>query len=258
MSDLPRLISASILFRHGARGPGDSELSPWSENDEVVTQWQESEVENLSSRGISQIASLGKWFARKYIGPGRQGVAVPVTFFRGSISDRAVESGKDFVRSFNETVGFDLCPENPVPFAENADFYFRPWKMHPESGKVIKDKMLSAEWASKVEENKEYLLRICEQAGLKSDFHGNLSKVLLSTTHLAGIAECEHFWPEEQGIRNKFISRVADPADWIKLNELSCYVWQERYLRTGIEQTLGGYIFLDMIQVVSFLHSHYI
>jgi hypothetical protein len=245
----PRLISAAVLFRHGARGPGDSELSAWDDKDEIVTQWLPTEVENLSSRGIGQIVALGKWFAKKYVGLHTYSIAEPATFFRGSVSDRAVESGKDFVRSFNTTLGQELCSEETTPYLENPDNYFRPWKTHPESGKVIKDKMIHEEWNQKVEENHEFLSRLCSQARLKPEFIDHPSKVLLSSTHMAGIAECEHFWPHEQGVRDRFSSCITDPADWEKLHELSCYVWQERYLKTGIEKELGGFLLLDMIQV---------
>ena len=101
------LLSVSILFRHGARGPGDSELSAFPESDPIVTQWQESELENLSRRGIQQISELGKWFALNYTGPGK--IVKPKPFFRGSIADRAVDSARDFVSAFNSTLGFEVC-----------------------------------------------------------------------------------------------------------------------------------------------------
>lgn len=50
---MSKLLSVSILFRHGARGPGDSETSAWEEHDPVVNQWEEHEMENLSTVGPS-------------------------------------------------------------------------------------------------------------------------------------------------------------------------------------------------------------
>jgi hypothetical protein len=105
----PSLISATILFRHGARGPGDSELSAWDASDCIVTQWNECELENLSSNGVQQIGELGKWFALRYLGKSRKMISSPKPFFRGSISDRAVESARDFVVAFNRMAGFEVC-----------------------------------------------------------------------------------------------------------------------------------------------------
>ena len=98
------LLSVAILFRHGARGPGDSETSAWEESDGVVSQWQEHEFENLSSTGVQQLKDLGQWFAKKYV-LSELYIKTPKVFFRGSKSDRAVESGRDFVNSFNKTLG---------------------------------------------------------------------------------------------------------------------------------------------------------
>ena len=98
------LLSVTILFRHGARGPGDSETSAWEAADDVTAQWHENEFENLSSVGVQQLKDLGKWFARKYVLSGLY-INEPKAFFRGSKSDRAVESGRDFISSFNATLG---------------------------------------------------------------------------------------------------------------------------------------------------------
>ena len=39
---MPKLLSLTILHRHGSRGPGASELKPWSEDKEnsIVRQWK--------------------------------------------------------------------------------------------------------------------------------------------------------------------------------------------------------------------------
>jgi hypothetical protein len=74
------------------------------------------------------IRDLGHWFARKYVvgnygnvvgghkqrlqqrnSDGETTAALPCVFFRGSKSDRAVESGRDFVTSFNATLSSQVC-----------------------------------------------------------------------------------------------------------------------------------------------------
>ena len=111
MSTIPQLKSVSILYRHGARGPGDSETSAWPEHDPVVTQWKESECENLSSVGVRQIRDLGRWFCLRYVKNETIAAGVissPNVFFRGSKSDRAVESGRDFISGFNDEYGSEV------------------------------------------------------------------------------------------------------------------------------------------------------
>lgn len=105
-----KVISSSILHRHGARGPGDSETSAWEETDPVVTQWQEGECENLTKAGVKQIRHLGEWYARGVLNRIRENDEELRPFFRCSKSDRAKESGRDFITAFNETVGFQVGP----------------------------------------------------------------------------------------------------------------------------------------------------
>ncbi len=102
------LLSATILHRHGARGPGDSETSAWESTDEVVTQWKAEEFENLSAVGVQQIKDLGQWFARKYTNDNIGGFKNPRVFFRCSKSARAVESGRDFVSGFNSVLALPV------------------------------------------------------------------------------------------------------------------------------------------------------
>ena len=57
----PKLLSVSICHRHGSRGPGDSELKPWSDaNAAVRKQWVDKELETLTQNGNYMIRSLGK------------------------------------------------------------------------------------------------------------------------------------------------------------------------------------------------------
>lgn len=95
------LRAVAILHRHGARGPGDSELAPWHEDDHVSKQWLPHECENLSVVGVQQLRSLGSWVAQTYIHPDSTG-KIKMLYRCSTKSDRARESGKDFVTAFNE------------------------------------------------------------------------------------------------------------------------------------------------------------
>jgi hypothetical protein len=62
---------------------------------------------------------------------------------------------------------------------------------------------------------------------------------------MLGLIECETFWPTDD--RNALVTRVK-AEDYPKLTELACWVWQQRFLQSGFEHLLGGWIFLDMLQ----------
>ena len=62
-------------------------------------------MEMLSSAGHSQIIILGAWFAKRYVMSGLLDAGGGKTYWRSSKSDRALESGYDFVEGYNEAVG---------------------------------------------------------------------------------------------------------------------------------------------------------
>lgn len=146
---------------------------------------------------------------------------------------------------------FQAINEAPAPYEIiNTDHFFRPWKVHVEKVKSGKNERLVSEHITeKAEANKEFLLQVFAALGTKSSYLKNLNKALWSTTHLCGILECETFWPaSECGPRNALTLRTT-PEMCHKITELACYVWEERFLRSGHEIEMGGWIFLDMIQV---------
>lgn len=55
------------------------------------------------------LKDVGAWFARKYILSEDRLIPNPRPFFRMSKSDRAVDSGRDFVNAFNATLGYQVC-----------------------------------------------------------------------------------------------------------------------------------------------------
>lgn len=82
-----------------------SELSPISPESPIHSQWQEQDMEVLSSSGRGQIEILGAWFAKRYVQSGLLDASNGRTHWRASKSDRALESAFDFVKGYNDTIG---------------------------------------------------------------------------------------------------------------------------------------------------------
>ena len=82
-----------------------SELTPWPDDHPVKSQWKENERENLSSVGHMQCELLGEWYVDRYIRSGAVDAERSRIFWRCSKSDRAKESGDDFIVGFNRAMG---------------------------------------------------------------------------------------------------------------------------------------------------------
>lgn len=81
-----------------------SETSPFSEITDVCSQWNATEYEQLTPIGHEMIKFLGGWFAQKYSGR----FPIPRVMFRCSKSGRAMESGDDFIKGFNDAISNDV------------------------------------------------------------------------------------------------------------------------------------------------------
>jgi hypothetical protein len=104
-----KLVSVTILHRHGARGPGESELSPWDETSKVMTQWDEKDLEVITKVGHTMMESLGVWFAEYLTRHGLMTNTTPAqALWRCSKSDRAKESGEDFISSLNKALNIEV------------------------------------------------------------------------------------------------------------------------------------------------------
>eukprot|EP00607_Mallomonas_marina_P005989 CAMPEP_0182428360 /NCGR_PEP_ID=MMETSP1167-20130531/22610_1 /TAXON_ID=2988 /ORGANISM="Mallomonas Sp, Strain CCMP3275" /LENGTH=414 /DNA_ID=CAMNT_0024611223 /DNA_START=187 /DNA_END=1431 /DNA_ORIENTATION=+ len=235
----PKLLSISILHRHGSRGPGESELGPWKADAPVRSQWGDNERENLSSTGHKQCLNLGEWF-HKYTCQRGLGEAKEKVFFRSSKSGRAKESAQDFIHGFN-LERTNRIDETPVPYEnkENADNYFRPWKVLPGFSDTLKSRMANDQlWADKATENKELLETVFTKAGAAGVLT-KLTKALWSTTYLHCIKECETFWPVSEGSR-LVLTNLLSREEWDAVTNLACWVWEERFVRSGFTVSMGG------------------
>lgn len=104
-----KLASVTILHRHGARGPGESELSPWDETSKILTQWKENDLETITKVGHVMMESLGGWFADYLTRHGLMTNTIPSqALWRCSKSDRAKESGEDFISSLNKALNKEV------------------------------------------------------------------------------------------------------------------------------------------------------
>ena len=167
MSEFNRLLSVSLLHRHGARGPGESELKPFNPDAPTKCQWKKEEEEEITSIGAMQMKELGKHFAAKYLPYFSGGQLNEKTFWRSSKSGRAKDSGLELVKGINEIAGSPIISD-AVKYDIDADNYFRPWKIYKPAVEAFK---AAAEkdpiWIAKANENYELLCRVFKVLGLQ-------------------------------------------------------------------------------------------
>lgn len=247
------ILSRSILFRHGSRGPGESELSIWEKDHPVATQWKEEEIENLSNIGRSQMSSLGTWFCSRCDDLGEKSKVIQ---FNTSKSSRAIESGNLFVSSYSKTKLATASVATNVSnstYSIDADYYFRPWKVYTEIEKRSKENMnTSSIWQDQVDLNHDLLMDVHQDLELKSSLLATPHRLLWSLTYITNVLVCEEFWPtsttpsDQRKSLHNLMSRLHESKQ--KIMSLACFVWDIRFVTSGYQIDLGGWLFLDMIQ----------
>mmetsp|Transcript_5373 Transcript_5373/g.8213 ORF Transcript_5373/g.8213 Transcript_5373/m.8213 type:complete len:379 (-) Transcript_5373:227-1363(-) len=253
---MPKLLSVSILHRHGSRGPGASELTPWPDDHPVKSQWKENERENLSSVGHMQCELLGEWYVDRYIRCGAVDAERSRIFWRCSKSDRAKESGDDFIVGFNRAMGGQVVGPNPSFYPVDADNYFRPWKVFKDKADTIKNRQNTEEsWKVKTEENKDFLIDVFRTVGASDTILSKLQKALWATTYLHAARECELYWPVEESERLE-LSKIFPPEHERRVTELALWVWEQRFLHSGFTTEMGGRMAVDILEhVLNLEHS---
>lgn len=248
-----KVLSRSILFRHGARGPGESELSAWEKDHPVAAQWKEEEIENLSTVGESQMKSLGAWFSSRCADLGQKASDVK---FSTSKSSRAAESGQLFVDAYISTRSSQGMSTNVIPatYTTDADYYFRPWKIYTEVEKQSKANMTTCvSWQDQIKDNQDLLVTVCRDLGMKNSLLSTHEKILWSLTYVVNVLLCEEFWPRSESANDKrrtlhdLILHLQNAR--LKILSLACWVWDKRFVTSGYQVDLGGWLFLDIIQV---------
>ena len=150
------------------------------------------------------------------------------------------------------------------PLPKLADHYFRPWKIYADVTKDIKARIqTSDQWIAKADEYKDFLLRIYSLVEVKPKLLSNMVTLLWSTTYLVAIRDCERFASCQSSesdstgnVKDKlYLANIIAEEDWLILTELACWVWEERFLRSGYELKLGNNFCGEVIEVciVSFL-----
>ena len=79
----------------------ESEMSPWEPDDLVKKQWLSEDYENITTVGHRQCWALGQWF-HSYTSAANIKQGVNEVFWRSSSSERAKESGEDFIAGYNQ------------------------------------------------------------------------------------------------------------------------------------------------------------
>ena len=97
------ILSSTIIFRHGARGPGKSEVSPWEKSHPIVTQWNDDQFERLTDTGFHQMQVLGAYYSERCKIQNLQMPSCDSYRFYSSKENRSKVSGQVFVSSFLNT-----------------------------------------------------------------------------------------------------------------------------------------------------------
>ena len=255
-----QLCGVSILHRHGARGPGDSELKLWITEEEEngkktkkiepVTKWQNDELENITGVGKEMITNLGKWFQKKYNLDNNSDIN-----WYSSKSDRAKESGVDFMKGL-----LGKFDDPPIYGRGDEDLYFRPWNVKNKDGKKEGDIISTAAKKQgtaieKANGNAEFLKNLFTILGRIESFKTtdgeyDLVKMLWSTTHIQGLYECERFWPNGEVDGNRdYITNILteNEIDMNTLRELAYWVLTQRFFTHNKLVGMGGKITSDIL-----------
>lgn len=243
-----RLISTTILHRHGARGPGESELSPWDASAKARTVWKEDEIEVITPVGHHHIKQLGNWFADRI-----KLISTPPSFFwRCSKSGRARESGDDFVQSFNERSERAAFPHQSAPYEVDADHFFRPWKIYEAESKLAKQhcQMMQEPWYELLRKHKDFLAKTFTTVNATAKTLKPIANALWSTTYLMAVRESEEFWEntDECDEHTVLSTLISEESDWKRIEEIALNVWELRFFRNGFTRKIGGKITREMLQ----------
>jgi hypothetical protein len=108
--------------------------------------------------------------------------------------------------------------------------------------------MTTPMWIEKANENEAFLVDVLTRVGAKQSLIEKLPKALWACTYLYAIQEVEEYWPQEEGIRKSLTSKLT-VEDSNKIDELALWVWEQRFLHSGVQIPMGGRICSEMFQV---------
>ena len=73
--------------------------------------------------------------------------------------------------------------------------------------------------------------------------------MLWSTTYLVALRDCELFSTTDTVNKHALINVISNPDDWALLNQLACWVWEERFFRSGYEVVMGNNLCVALLEV---------
>jgi len=244
------LLSVTILHRHGSRGPGDSELKPWEGTSSLAFhQWDPKEYEVISPVGRVMIKNLGKLMCDRYINTSILGVVNNEQIrWRCSSSERARESGDDFVHGFNNNTSISKI-DAPVLYEIEADNYFRPWKIYKNEEKNMKKVLMASEkWLTKANEIKDFMTEIYTLTGANNEILDDISKALWSMTYVQCGLQNETYWPIASKVQRCALSTLIPSSHRSDIEKVALWVWERRFLDSPLKMEMGSRISLDMLR----------
>ena len=244
------LLSLSVLHRHGSRGPGDSELKPWEgTNSLAFHQWDPTEYEVISPVGRVMIKNLGKTICERYIASNALGVVNKEQVrWRCSSSERARESGDDFVMGFNNSISTPII-DAPVLYEIEADNYFRPWKIFKNEEKKMKTDLMAGEkWLTKANDIRDFMSELYTLTGANNEVLDDISKSLWSITYIQCGLQNEAYWPIASKAQRSALSTLIPSSYRKDIEKVALWVWERRFLDSPLKIEMGARISLDMLR----------
>ena len=120
-------------------------------------------------------------------------------------------------------------PVEPDEYEVSPDNYFRPWKVHKDLSKIIGQKKYGSEAVERANANKELLKKSFKALKSSMDPKTKLQECFWATTNVTGLLEVEAYWPHATAGQRTALIQRANPDMIQKFEQLSCWVWEERY-----------------------------
>lgn len=134
--------------------------------------------------------------------------------------------------------------------------YFRPWKIYKDEVTKNKNEVLASnDFKNKLRDNEDFIKMIGDLVEVKKEYKTNFTKCLWSMTHIQNVLECERWWypePREDGSLNERFElslKITDSEVKRKLEELACWVLDQRFVESSFRVELGGVMCDEVLQV---------
>ncbi len=170
-------------------------------------------------------------------------------------------------------------PEQPRPELEDADTFFRAWKIYKTEADESKRTLFQRfDWQNKCTEHQAFLSYIATKTGMKTKMLGDMDKCMWSMTHTYALLLCEAYWSEvvvspthaqancsvdiltssvlslfltapESVVPRKALSSLLNEEDKKTVAQLALWVWEKRFLESPYQSEMGGRLCIDILEV---------